>query len=183
MCVTVQGLGDEISMAPQRASDLSLPRGRSGDELARGALVSLYACSLHGFSLVDYDRVLGGTWESCDSLTSLEACLCAPHILFLMMSGEELSDLAARTIKHFPFRPDLILSIHLLSQAPASLAMKHSAVWSEHPVSRRGFACLSVQVTLQRDPLSHGVSSPKGTSSEPPEVMAVLTFPPGKTVV
>lgn len=129
-------------MAPQRASDLSVPRGRSGDELARGALVSLYACSLRGLSLVDYDQVLGGTWESRDSLTGLEACLCAPHILFLMMSGEELSELTARTIKHFVFRSDLVLSIHLLSQAPASLAMKHSAVWSEHPVSRPR-VCLS----------------------------------------
>lgn len=146
-------------------------------------MVSLYACSFREFSLVDYDWVLGGTWESCDSLTGLEACLRGPHILFLMVSGEELSDLATRTVKHFAFRSDLVLSIHLLSQAQASLAMKHSAVWSEHPVSRRGFACLSVQVTLQRDPLSHGVSSPKGTSSGPPEVMAVLKFPPGKTVV
>lgn len=108
MCIMVEGLGDEISMAPQRARTSRCHQVGAGMSSA-------------------YDQILGRTWESRDSLTCLEGCLCVPHILFLIVSGEERLDLAARTRKHFAFRSDLILLVHPLSQALASLAMKHSA--------------------------------------------------------
>lgn len=127
-CIMVEGLGDEISMAPQRTWTSLCHEVGARMSSACWAVVSLYSCSLLGFSLVDYDQILGRTWESHDSLTCLEGCLYVSHILFLIVSREEHLDLAARTIKHFGFRSDLILFIHLLSQALAFLVMKHSAV-------------------------------------------------------
>lgn len=89
------------------------------------------------------------TWESSDPLTHLPGSLlvCLSHFVSDSVWERAFRPCCTHTIKHSAFRSDLILLIHPLSQAPASLATRQSAVERTSRESAEGwpvFQCRSL---------------------------------------
>jgi len=73
------------------------------------------------------------------------------------------------TVKHFVFNS---LGLTLFPPVLASLAAKRLVVWREQIQPLCQGLLYEVEITFQRDPLSHGVSSSKNMISEPTKVIA-----------